>query len=195
MTAAILNETLKLTKDNPGTGHVVDYIGVTPPLNQGTPVIEVTAEKAQDALLRFRGERVTVLNFASGVSPGGGVWFGITAQEEELCLCSGLFHSLEQQPQFYLDNQSDEAPPECYDRMIVSEGVPLVRNGNMELVTPMMPIQVITYMAPNQYRYRQDQREEVNSVFQRRCTHVTPLHASWTRQQVGQLNSREGTGT
>jgi uncharacterized protein (TIGR02452 family) len=150
--SAILEETLELTKDGWGTATVMDFTGVTGiPWLPGEPAVEVTSETVQDAALRFRGWRATVLNFASGVQPGGGVRFGAVAQEEVLCLSSGLLYGLEGFPAFYMKNREEDAPPECYDLMIWSEGVPLIRNGKLELVEPMT-INVITYPAPNMYR-------------------------------------------
>jgi len=149
---AILEDTLERTKDGWGTAAVLDFTEVTgEPKIPGTPAIEVTDETVQDAALRFRGSRVTVLNFASGVQPGGGVRYGAVAQEEVLCLCSGLLHGLERVMWVYMKNREEDAPDECYDLMIWSEGVPLVRTGRFELVDPM-PINVITYPAPNMYR-------------------------------------------
>lgn len=40
--------------------------------------------------------RVAVLNFASAVTPGGGVKHGSSAQEESLCRCSTLYPTLDQ---------------------------------------------------------------------------------------------------
>jgi uncharacterized protein (TIGR02452 family) len=174
----LLEETLDLTKDCWGWAQILDFTSVTGhPERPGRPTVEVTAEKVQDAALRFRGKRVTVLNFASGVSPGGGVRYGALAQEEALCLCSGLLHGLEAFAEFYEKNQEDDAPWECYDRMIWSEDVPLVRDGAYDRVEPMT-VQVITYPAPNSHRAYVAHRhaptylETVRDVFRRRCRHV-----------------------
>jgi uncharacterized protein (TIGR02452 family) len=184
----MLDDTLQRTEHHWGSARVVDYTGVTLVPRPGNPVIEVTAEKVQDAPLRFRGKRVTVLNFASGVNPGGGVRHGAVAQEEDLCRCSGLLHGLEALPAFYAKNREDEAPPECYDQMIVSEDVPLIKNGYGAHV-PGTTIQVITYPAPNVYRdfFAQDSDGNffpedkgpatamltaVGAIFKRRCAQV-----------------------
>ena len=55
---------------------------------------------------------VAALNFASGVMPGGGVRFGAMAQEEALCLSSGLLHELEDNLGYYEANRTKGAPPE-----------------------------------------------------------------------------------
>lgn len=181
-TKALLKETLELSKDNRGTSVVLDFTDVTGyPERPGDPRIEITGESVQDAALRFRGRKVTVLNFASGVSPGGGVRTGSTAQEEILCLTSGLLHGLDAHEDYYLANQYGVAPRFCHDRMIWSEGVPLFRDGGFKLVEPM-GISVITYPAPNLYRgvyadpmgfsEEQESATAAAECFYRRCRHV-----------------------
>lgn len=179
---SILDEVLELTTKYPINSSVVSYEAAYPQEYEegvlsdaaledsrlaGSPNIEVTDEKVQDAALRFRGQNVTILNFASGVSAGGGVRFGSVAQEEDLCRCSGLLHALENHPEYYEDNRADDAPAECYDRMIISESVPIVFDGNSVAVEPFL-VNVITYPAPNAYRGVLDSAE----VFQRRCPQV-----------------------
>jgi uncharacterized protein (TIGR02452 family) len=181
-TVDILQETLIQTQKDWGTASIMDYSRVSGhPENPGSPSIEVTGETAQDAALRFRGKKVTVLNFASGVSPGGGVRAGAMAQEEALCLSSGLLHGLENHMGYYWDNRADDAPEFCYDRMIWSEGVPLIRDGGFNPVSPM-DISVITYPAPNMYRrayagggqFSEERGSdgESKACFHRRCRHV-----------------------
>lgn len=169
-----LDEVLQRTEADWGTATVLDFTKVLGyPERPGAPFIEVTNEKVQDAALRFRGHRVTVLNFASGVSPGGGVRFGAMAQEEALCLSSGLLHGLESHLEFYEKNREEGAPGECYDLMIWSEDVPLVCDGAYNPVEPMR-MQVTTYPAPNNHRtYGINQSgDAVRSIFHRRCRHV-----------------------
>ncbi len=142
----VLDHTLQLTAQDWGTVATFDWISAPKPKsNPGFPVIEVTQEKSQDAVLRFRGKDVTVLNFASGVSPGGGVRYGAKAQEEDLCLCSGLLHGLETLPKYYLANQAKKAPEDCYDIMIESEQVPFVKDGDrihVDIAKRLLEVQV-----------------------------------------------------
>lgn len=169
-----LDEVLQATEADWGTAMVLDYTNVLCyPERPGSPLIEVTGEKVQDAALRFRGRRVTLLNFASGVSPGGGVRFGAMAQEESLCLSSGLLHGLEALLEFYEKNLEAGAPPECYDRMIWSEDVPLIRDGGCQSV-PRMSVNVITYPAPNNHRTYGSNfgPAHVQGIFHRRCRHI-----------------------
>lgn len=115
-------------------------------------VVEVTAEKTQDALLRFQNQKITILNFASGVSPGGGVRYGARAQEEDICLCSNLLLGLEDNPDYYEHNQTDEAPAECYDKMLVSRNVTFCLDGALRVLETYRDVDVITYPAPNMGR-------------------------------------------
>lgn len=193
--SSLLEDTLQRTANSWGKATIVDYeeedsLDVSYARNEGdpTPTIEVTDEKVQDAAIRFPGQRVTILNFASGVNPGGGVRNGAKAQEEDLCRASGLLHGLERLPQFYQWNRAKLAPPECYDTMIVSEDCPMVRDGYGRLVDPIPLVNIITYPAPNKNRnffapgsqgvdfYSEDgpptTDELLRDIFYRRCDHV-----------------------
>lgn len=176
----VLEDTLSRTASNLGTTVVIDWDGVVIPDNPGAPLIEVTGEHSQGAALRHRGKKVCVLNFASGINPGGGVRRGSRAQEEDLCLSSGLLHGLEANQSFYDANRAESAPRFCYDRMIWSKDVPLIRDGFLNYVDPML-IDVITYPAPNLnlrtysgsgVRPGTAPAETPEQVFQRRCRHV-----------------------
>lgn len=179
-TDALLEETLALTDKNWGTASVLDFSQVTGnPPRPGSPVVEVTGEAVQDAALRFRGQRVTILNFASAVMPGGGVRWGALAQEEAICLSSGLLHGLEEQLDYYEDNRACDDRNVGYDRMIWSADVPLVRNGKFELVEPM-PVNVVTYAAPNaHHKLGADQASAARAIFRRRCMHVVRQASRW----------------
>lgn len=69
-----------------------------------------TFEAAEKILKEFPDKKAAVLNFASAVSPGGGVRKGAGAQEESLCRCSTLLPALEQEwlwDQYYGPNRQE----------------------------------------------------------------------------------------
>ncbi len=56
--------------------------------------IVVSRKRTFEAAVAYKGMKTAVLNFASAVSPGGGVTGGSFAQEESLCRCSTLYPCL-----------------------------------------------------------------------------------------------------
>lgn len=55
---------------------------------------ERTLKAAARLCSEYRDSRIGILNFASAVNPGGGVFRGGNAQEENLCRCSTLYPCL-----------------------------------------------------------------------------------------------------
>lgn len=98
--------------------------------------IELTGEKTVDAILRLKdAENVGVLNFASARHPGGGFMTGAQAQEESLCLCSGLYSCLITMEARKYFQENGKQPLSCYtDAMIYSSKVPFFKNSNNENV-------------------------------------------------------------
>ncbi|KKW10283.1 MAG: hypothetical protein UY48_C0042G0010 [Candidatus Gottesmanbacteria bacterium GW2011_GWB1_49_7] len=165
---AILQDTLsKMSSEHYSTNStIMDYTGCDLPTNPGSPIIEVTSEKTQDAILGCT-DKTTILNFASGTRPGGGARNGVQAQEEDLCLCSDLLLHLEAHPSLYQSNRAPNAPPEYLDWMIVSPEITFIKDGQYQ-PTPPMQVSVITYPAPN----TRIARCRPGTVLERRAVHI-----------------------
>ncbi len=80
-------------------------------------LVSVTKERTFECAFRLRKKypdrRIAVLNFASAVSPGGGVLNGAPAQEESLCRCSTLYPVLTQDwlyRSYYRENRRAHDP-------------------------------------------------------------------------------------
>ena len=92
------------------------------------------------------GLRPLALNFANGITPGGGFLTGARAQEEVLCRSSALYSTLLGDPMYACHRERDE--PDSTDWVIYSPDVPVFRtDGGRELDRPWL-LSFITSAAP-----------------------------------------------
>lgn len=134
------------------------------------PTIEVTNESTFAAIQRLyrgaeRGYHVACLNFASARTPGGGVLSGAVAQEEDLCISSGLYPCLLSQPEFYRENRA--CGTSLYlDKAITSLQVPFIRGDDRVLLEEPVLATVITIPAPNERAVRNGEPSRIKELEQ-----------------------------
>jgi uncharacterized protein (TIGR02452 family) len=110
--------------------------------------VEVTNETTLGASRRLaeRGLRPLALNFANGVSPGGGFLSGARAQEEVLCRSSALVATLGGDPMYEAHRRRDDL--ESSDWAILSPDVPVFRADDGTTLQEPWLLSFITCAAP-----------------------------------------------
>lgn len=125
-------------------------VPVTPDTDRTTR-FEVTDESSLAAahrLTRTGAEPVAVLNFASARNPGGGYLNGAQAQEEAVCRGSALYTTLLRAPEYYAHHRA-ERDAFYTDRVILSPGVPVIRDHRDRLLDAPYTVGFLTSPAPN----------------------------------------------
>ncbi|MCR5795044.1 MAG: TIGR02452 family protein [Solobacterium sp.] len=113
-----------------------------------------TFETAVKLSKEFPGSRITALNFASAVRPGGGVETGAEAQEECLCRCSTLFPLLKRDTLYrvYYDVNRKRNDFRYTDALIYTPDVVICKTDEDEPVrvpeSEFVKCSVITCAAP-----------------------------------------------
>ena len=138
----------------------------------------------------MQGKKVCVLNFASAVSPGGGVLQGYAAQEESLCRVSTLYPALRDQrvQAFYRRHlemvRQDGMGWKNTDDCIYTPGVYVIREDTSDCALMAeenwYPVRVITCAAPD-LRFadldRAETSEELLNIFVRRMRRIVAIAA------------------
>lgn len=110
--------------------------------------VQVTNETTLGASRRLigRGLRPLALNFANGISPGGGFLHGARAQEENLCRSSALYLTLEGDPMYEAHRQRPR--PDSSDWVILSPDVPVFRDDDGTDLEQPWNLSFLTSAAP-----------------------------------------------
>lgn len=128
-----------------------DKIELPAPFYTEKARVVVSRLRSFEAAARYPGQKVTVLNFASSTSPGGGVENGASAQEECLCRVSTLYPCLKAQAaweKFYGPHRA--APnPLHNDDLIYTQGVVVLKDDDYHPLPAPFRVDVITCAAPN----------------------------------------------
>ena len=113
-----------------------------------TTRVQVSNETTFGASRRFisDGRNPVALNFANGVSAGGGFLSGARAQEEVLCRSSALFVTLVDDPMYHGHRMRPE--PDSTAWSIYSPKVPVFRADDGAELSEPWPLSFITCAAP-----------------------------------------------
>ncbi len=95
--------------------------------------------------LAARGARPCVLNFANGVTPGGGFLTGSRAQEESLCFASTLYSSIYGDPMYAAHRLRADYSSSAH--LILSTAT-VIRDEEQRLIAEPWEMTVITCAAP-----------------------------------------------
>ena len=129
---------------------------------------------AYDIYNRCNHAKIMVLNFANPYNPGGGVWKGANAQEEDLCRRSNLLFSLESEnaKKYYLynkENRKRDSYGNDYgtNSMILTPNVNIIKNKEYKLLFEWPPVSVLTAAAPIIHDKYHIDDEYVDMLFER----------------------------
>lgn len=111
-------------------------------------VIQVANETTLQAGNRLLSgsAKVLALNFANGITAGGGFLHGARAQEECLCRSSALFLTLKGDPMYVA--HAKRSSPDSTDWAILSPNVPVFRSDNGTLLEIPYLLSFLTSAAP-----------------------------------------------
>ncbi|HEY0605762.1 MAG TPA: TIGR02452 family protein [Herpetosiphonaceae bacterium] len=120
-----------------------------------------TLEAAQDLSRSY--SNLICLNFASAKNPGGGFLSGSQAQEESLARSSGLYATLQTQPEFYSYHRQHTSSLYS-DHMIFSPQVPVFRDDSGSLLESPWLTSFITAAAVNAGAVHQNQPAQIAHI-------------------------------
>ena len=135
-------------------------------------VVNATTLQASCGLVA-QGEQPLVLNFANGISPGGGFLHGARAEEEVLCRSSALYATLEGDAMY--EHHLARPEPDSTDWVILSPEVPVFRDDAGVALERTWTLDVITSAAPVAHRVGQPKSGD---LLQRRIHRVLEVAAS-----------------
>lgn len=110
---------------------------------------------AHEIYHRYDDAKIMVLNFANPYNPGGGIWRGANAQEEDLCRRSSLLFSLESDEakkyyQYNKENRNRELYRNEYgtNSMILTPHVTIIKDKDYKYYFELPGVSVLTAAAP-----------------------------------------------
>lgn len=142
----------------------------------------VSTKRSFEAASAYADRQVCVLNFASAMSPGGGVVRGTNAQEESLCRCSTLYPCLntpEMWDQFYTPNRETLYALHT-DDCIYTPGVVVFKTDDSGHAlmdeADWYTVNVITCAAPD-LRHADPDADELAAIHEKRLARILDIAA------------------
>lgn len=134
--------------DNKKSIAPTDALPIAQPIIHTETRVQVANETTFIAAHRMieSGLRPLALNFANGVTPGGGFLSGARAQEEVLCRSSALYWTLLGDPMYHAHRQRQQ--PDSTDWAIYSPDVPVFRLDNGTTLSQPWLLNILTCAAP-----------------------------------------------
>lgn len=142
---------------------------------------------------RYNDAKIMVLNFANPYNPGGGVWRGANAQEEDLCRRSNLLFSLESDGakkyyQYNKEHKNRDSYANDYgtNSMILTPNVTIIKDKAYKLHFEFASVSVLTMAAPI-IQNKQYLSDEYIDIFFERITSVLlcAAHYGYTHLILG----------
>lgn len=125
--------------------------------------------------------RILVLNMANPVQPGGGVFHGAKAQEEDLCRKSSLLYSLtSKEAAPYYQYHREQNNPLSSNALILSPRVEIIRDENGFLLEEPVIVSVLSCAAPNiRYGLQNLSQQEFQELLYSRIRGMLVCAAFW----------------
>ena len=141
-----------------------------------TTVVNASKDATWPSGVERGSSKVLVLNFANPVEPGGGVYRGAKAQEEDLCRKSTLLVSLEsREASQYYEYHKELSSPMSSDYMILSPNVEIFRDEENKLLKDSMIVSVLSCAAP----YVSRDKDKLEEIFYRRILGILHVAAKY----------------
>ena len=117
-------------------------------LQENKVQFEVTNETTIQACIRLWERTPLVLNFASGLKPGGGFLTGGNGQEESICRSSALYSMIRDSRMYEFNNRNHRAPYYS-DWMTFTPSVPVFRDDDGNFLDGPIPVAFVNAAAVN----------------------------------------------
>jgi len=176
-TNPIISSAIKLTNGHQEIILENDLVKPTPKVC-ANPAKVIVSRRSFEAAWYYAGYETCVLNFASATTPGGGVLWGSTAQEECLCRCSTLYANLnisENWSGFYEPHRKQNNP--LYNDDCIYTPDVVVFKTDTRTPQQLDPedwamVNVITCAAPNLRRDKEGRERVTVSDFELEKIHI-----------------------